>query len=450
MRHQLQTKIDPKIVLASQMLQLNSLELEQTVESELQENPALERVDEFEEPLTHDEILGSVAPDELKPGEGNYEAVRSAPQDSESHDWTDFAAAADSLWDHLLGQMHTALPPELHRLADYYVGSVNERGYLTISVEEAALDCGASLEDSRLVFEALRACEPSGVGATDLRDCLLLQLRQPETDAERLARHLILKEWSELVARNTRGIVRRLKLEEEQVQAALDEILKLQPFPGEGFRVHRAPSRSARSVSAPPDVRISLSEAGWLVEVPGMGAGSLRISRAYERRLENLKGAGRAHTDERRHLTEFVERAERFLEALRQRRGQLMNIGRYLVQHQAGFVQTGDYKFLADLTRSRLAKDLGVHESTISRATNGKFLQICTGEVVSFDVLFKPALRVQKMIEEILSHENPDNPLSDERISEILAERGVKVARRTVNKYRDRKKLLSSRHRRTG
>lgn len=96
-----------------------------------------------------------------------------------------------------------------------------------------------------------------------------------------------------------------------------------------------------------------------------------------------------------------------------------------------------------------MAAELGLHESTISRATAGKFVQIANGEVVSFEVFFKPGLRVQKMIEEILQHENPDNPLSDDAISHLLAKRGVQVARRTVNKYRDRTKLLSSRKRRS-
>jgi RNA polymerase sigma-54 factor len=123
-------------------------------------------------------------------------------------------------------------------------------------------------------------------------------------------------------------------------------------------------------------------------------------------------------------------------------------LGNFLLQHQLGFIATGDYKFLVPLTRSHIARTLGVHESTISRATADKFVQIGNGEVISFEVFFKPALRIQKMIEEILATENPSNPLSDERISEMLAEQGVVVARRTVNKYRDKTKLLSSRKRR--
>lgn len=429
-------------------MQLNQLELEQMVASELVENPALERIEEAEDMISDEEILRVVAPEELNPSGGNYEAERSRPNDTESLDWMDLASSSDSLWDHLIAQMQSALPSELHLLAAYFVGSVNERGYLNVSVEEAALDCGASLEEAEAVFAALRDCEPPGVGATDLRDCLLLQLREAESNAEKLARRMVSKHWDELVARNTKAIIRKCKVDEELAEAAFEVILALQPFPGESFRLHRRAVGSEKSFSAPPDLRISLTESGWIVEAPGPSRQTLQVSRTYESRLGVLAEKRRACPDEKRHLSEFVERAQRFLDALGQRRAQLMNIGHYLVERQAGFIKTGDYKFLAELTRTQMARDLGVHESTISRATNGKFLQISTGEVVSFDVLFKPALRIQKMIEEILAHENPDSPLSDERIAELLAAKGVHVARRTVNKYRDRKKLLSSRRRR--
>ncbi len=444
-----QVRIDPKIVLSSQLLQLSSLELDQAIESELMENPALERIEEAQEPVSHEEILRTIAPDEFNQTGGSYEGVRSRPNDGEATDWTDLASSSDSLWDHLIGQMHLMVPARLHKTADYFVGSVNDRGYLTISIEEAALDCGVSLEEAQEVFDTLRQCEPEGVGATDLRDCLMLQLRTPHSDAERLARRFVAKEWDDLVSRNIRGLVRKTKADEELVQAAFDVILSLKPFPGEGFEARQHSGRQAKSVSAPPDVSLSLTESGWMIEVPGFSSSSLRISRSYERRLIVLRQTARTSLDEKRHITEFVDRAQRFLDALSQRQQQLMNIGTYLVEKQSGFVKTGDYKFLASLTRSQMAKDLGVHESTISRATNGKFLQLATGEVVAFDVLFKPALRIQKMIEEILAHENPDSPLSDDRIAQLLEAKGVKVARRTVNKYRDRKKLLSSRHRRT-
>ena len=330
------------------------------------------------------------------------------------------------------------------------VGSINERGYLTCTVEDAALDCNTSLEEAEEVLKALRSCEPAGVGAEDLRDCLALQLRGAKTDAERLARSMVKRHWDELVSRNKQAICRAYKADEEIVEAAFDAILELNPFPGEFYSMQESTSTSEKVIPAQPDIVITLDQAGFLVEVPGPSPIHLRVSRAYEKRKTEISESWTPDAAEKRHVSEYIGRAHRFLDALTQRRQSMARLGKYLVEHQGGFVKTGEYKFLRPLTRSQVAKDLGVHESTISRATNGKFIQIVTGDIVSFDVFFKPALRIQKMIEEILETENPGSPMSDERIAKLLAEKGVKVARRTVNKYRDRTKLLSSRLRRTG
>jgi len=444
-------RVDPKIVLGSQLLQMSGMELEQAISSELLENPALERIDDFEDPLTIDEILKSVAPDELKPSGTDREVLRSMPNDTPDVDWLDLTASSDSLWDHLIAQLKVRLDESLWDLATYFVGSVNERGYLTCTIEDAALDCAATLEQADEVLRALQDCEPAGVGAADLRECLILQLRSATTDAERLARIILRRSWDELVARDRKSICRVYEVTEEIADEVFDVILGLNPFPGESYS-HQSGGHISRHKTLPaqPDIVITLEEAGYLIEIPGPSPIHLRVNPAYEKRKREITGKRDTDPAERRHLDEFVDRAHRFLDALTQRRQQLARIGKHLVEEQGGFVRTGEYRFLVPLTRSQVAKSLGVHESTISRATAGKFVQIVNGDVVSFETFFKPALRIQKMIEEILESENPNSPLSDERIAQMLEEKGVSVARRTVNKYRDRTKLLSSRLRKTG
>lgn len=444
-------RVDPKVVLGSHMLQLSGQELEQLIQSELMENPALDRLDDFEDVVGIDEILKSVAPQELKPGSSDRELLRSMPNDTPDVDWLDLTVSDESLWDHLLAQMRVRLEDRYLDLAAYFVGSVNDRGYLICTVEDAALDCGTSLEEAQFVLDALRSCEPAGVGAIDLRDCLTLQLREAQTEPERLARIILKRNWEQLVARDKKSICKKYNLDPELAEAAFEVITGLNPFPGESFsRQSFANSSKHKTVSAQPDVVITLEEAGYLIEVPGPSPVHLRVNPAYEKRRAELKKKRGLDPAESRHVNEFVERAQRFLDALTQRRQQLARIGKYLVEHQGGFVRTGEYRFLKPLTRSKVAADLGVHESTVSRATAGKFVQIVNGDTVSFDVFFKPALRIQKMIEEILESENPSSPLSDERIAQMLEEKGVSVARRTVNKYRDRTKLLSSRLRKSG
>jgi RNA polymerase sigma-54 factor len=264
-----------------------------------------------------------------------------------------------------------------------------------------------------------------------------------------MARFMIKNCWEDLVARNVDAIQRKYKADPALVESAFEVILSLNPFPGEGYSLHSHNPMSERTNPALPDLQFTLDEAGWVIEVLGPSPMSLRVSRSYLRRQVQLDTMRRAPKSEKRHIDEYVGRAKMFKEALEQRRKLLGEMGKYLIAKQGGFISTGDYQFLKALTRSKLANDLGVHESTISRATNGKFCQLANGEIVPFEVFFKPALRVQKMIEDILNYENPGNPLSDEQIRELLAEKGVKVARRTVNKYRTRTKMLSSRQRRS-
>lgn len=445
-----QVRVDPKVVLGSHLLEVSQIELEQAIEAELQENPALERIDDFEEPVTFDEIVSSIAPRDRSRQTDDHEQARSVPQDaSYDLDWTDLAGTNDSLLDHLLGQLRVALPARLWPLVTYFVGSINDRGYLTCTVEEAALDCDALLEDAETVLAALKACEPAGVGAADLRECLWLQTRDATTEAEKLARAMLKRNWDDLVSRDSRAVMRCYGVDRETVDAAFDVILRLSPFPGEAFADGHKRTRRDDPATVRPDVVLRFDPTGWIVEVPGPNALSLRLDPAYARRRAELNDKPWSNA-ERRHVFEFSQRAEQFIDAISDRRRTLALIGKHLVECQTGFVQTGEYRFLGTLTRTQVARDLGLHESTVSRATNGKFVQIATGDLVSFDIFFKPALRVQKLIEEILAHENPDNPLSDDRISQMLAERGVKVARRTVNKYRDQSKQLSSRLRRAG
>jgi RNA polymerase sigma-54 factor len=436
------------MVLGSHLLQLSQVELEQAIDAEVAENPAIERLHEDSEPVTEEQILRSIAPTELKFKADDYERRRSVSGDDDADDWTDFAVCPPSLRDHLWVQIERKLPPELHSLGQYVVESLNAKGYLDEPNEEIALAAGASLEEVELVVSALHKCEPSGIGARNLEECLLLQLQRAETVEERLARAILKSFLDEFLARRTMRIARRYGVMPSLVEAAFDVISVLHPFPGESFS-HSTRQSGGKSTAAFADLIISRSEDGWSVDIAGSDSNSLCVSRSYRKRCDELKRSGRQLADERRHVQSYVRRAEDFISCIDLRRQTLRTIGEYLLREQMAFLNTGSYQFLKPLTRSQLATDLGIHESTVSRATAGKFVQVPGGNVISFEIFFKPALRVQKMIEEILAMENPNDPLSDERIAEILAERGVQVARRTVNKYRDRTKLLSSRKRKT-
>lgn len=442
-------RVDPKVVLSSQVLQLNQHELEQAIEAEIEENPALERLQDDADPVTDECVLKIVAPDELKPTSEDFEYHRSLPNDEAKADWVDLAASETTLEEHLRAQLLPMLSKAHRFLGEYVVASINEKGYLEIPIEEIALATGVSLEEAEMVLGHLHACEPAGVGARDVQECLLLQLRDADTLEKKLARNIVKKYMDDFLARRTRGLMRKFKVLPDVIEAAFDEILALNPFPGEGFESNHSSLITRSAAAVVPDLIITRSEQGWEVQITGADPNSLAIDRGYRKRYQDLQGGTRMDAHEKSHVKTYVGRASTFIQSVHQRRKTLRKIGEYLVQHQTSFVTTGSYEFLRALTRSQMAQDIGMHESTVSRATMGKFVQIANGEVVSFEVFFKPALRVQKMIEEILERENPNRPLSDEAIAKLLAERGVIVARRTVNKYRDRTRLLSSRARKS-
>lgn len=442
-------KVDPRVVLSSQLLQLSQIELEQAIESEMNENPALERIQDDTEPITEEAILKAVAPHELRPTSEDFEFVRSIPSDDHTTDWIDLAHSTPSLHEHLRAQLLPMLPGDKRFVGEYLIECVNDKGYLTTDLEEIALALECSLEDVEEALRTLQACEPSGVGARNLKECLLLQLQGPQSFEGKLARKILRESMDDFVAKRISTLSRRYRVLPGVVDQAFDIVLGLSPFPGEGFSASSAISTSRRSQGITADLRLTRTDAGWQVEVLGPEPSSLRVSRSYQRRVGEIDNMRNAPKDERRHLATHIQRATDFIGCIEQRRQTMRKIGEYLVKGQTGFITTGQYQFLQPLTRCKMAKDIGIHESTVSRATMDKFVQIGNGEIVAFEVFFKPALRVQKMIEDILTTENPGSPLSDEAIAKMLAKRGVVVARRTVNKYRDRTRLLSSRKRRS-
>jgi len=432
----------PQTILKSELLALSVDDLDAALQRELDENPALERIDEGSDPAA------PAAGEGPWPGvsqRGNITDATTFNRDDDAlPDWQEIAGAEDGVLAHLEAQLLPSLPARLRRVAEYYLGSLDARGYLQTTVEDVANETGVSWEDANLVLERLHACEPPGVGARSLRECLLLQLRHPENPCERMARSILEAHFDDFVARRMRSLCRSLGALPGVVEEACALITSLNPFPLD------LEGRAAGNPVCPvrEDLVIERSDTNWQVRTLGIEPECLHISRAYEQRLGRSQRGGLDRA-ERQHIEQAILRAQNFIEALRNRKQILLRIGAFLIERHAGFLATGDQRFLNPHSKAILAEALGVHESTISRATKGKFVRIATGETVPFSVFFKSAGKVQRMIEEILATENPASPLSDQQVAQLLEERGVRVARRTVNKYRDAARLLSSRRRRS-
>lgn len=430
--HRLETslRVDPRLVVAARVMALSAMELDAAIDAEVAENPALERT-EREEPV----VAFQFAERE------DREAQRCRPPDDAGPDPAERVVAPSLTRDGVRLTLLAKLPWELRALGDYLVGMLDGRGYLRESDEEIALAMGESLEAVAVAVAALQSCDPPGVGARGVRDGLRLMLEREGTAAAGLAARMLEDALEDLIARRTARLAKRFGVKAAEIEAAYAALLAQDPSP---FGDEGLPAAQP----AQPDLALVRTEAGWTVEVAGPGLAEVRASRAYLRQRRRLASDLRADAVERRHVEAHLERAERFISALEARRDTLRRLGEALLREQGGFVATGDARFLRPLTRAMLAEALGIHESTLSRATANKFVRIGTGETVSFATFFTPALRIQGMIEEILAVENPANPLSDERIRALLAEQGVNVARRTVAKYRTRGRTLSSRERR--
>lgn len=453
-QHRLDTELrtvlraDPSLVLRSKVLALSQFELEQAIENELNDNPALERIDGESETIEEAEILRQIAPQELRQVPEDFERVRCTSPDESKADWVDLAPSGSDLREHVLAQLLLAIPEGLHKIGSYLVHSLDERGFLTASPEEIALALNCSLPDVEAAIEALKRCEPRGVGASGIIEALTLQLSDLATFESRLAAQILEHDLDDLIARRTARLSRAYRVMPVVVENVYELILQLNPNPANGFGGGSS-SLFLADRSVTPDLVLRRTENDWEIEPVGGDPSTLRVEATYRARLAQLRKSPHPDEAEFAHLSEFTNRAVQFIQSLKDRRRTLRQIGAYLIEKQGSFVSTGRYEFLQSLTRTKMARELGIHESTVSRATMGKYVQIANGDVVPFEVFFKPALRVQKMIEDLLEQENPAEPLSDSKIAEILAARGIHIARRTVNKYRERRKMLNSRGRRS-
>lgn len=425
----------------ARMLSLNSEELLKLIEQELEENPALETTDE--------ERVRVVTP---TPPTLSLDADSSIlSEESDADDWFELRLASPpmDLKAHVLGQLRLMVAPPLLPIAEHLVESLDCCGYLRTEVEDVALFLNACLEDVEQVLEQLQACDPPGVGARDLRECLLLQLRaiQPMPDGEVYEwTHRVLHDgWEEFTSGRWQALQRRLKLSAEALEAVKQFIRgELRPYPACEMEAAEVPYEQV--VSQAPDIVVRVSQSGLFIEIDGAYQDALQLSPAYlEQAIRLTRGELRCAEDEREHIQHYLERARVFLQALQQRYQTLKRIMEAIAQQQYSFLMTSDARFLQPMTRVEVAQATGFHRSTVGRAVRNKRLQLPSGMVVPLDVFFDASYRTAMLIQQILeAHEGDGKRLTDAEIAQKLSEMGIEVARRTVAKYRQRHSILSS------
>lgn len=464
LRQTLSQKIDPKLIMANSILQLTSLELQQVVEQELAENPALEVPEEdpcvsCDQPKTlcidcpfHKQTVSTDETD-LSIYEMEQPIDFAADADDNDADFISNIRAEITLHDHLTDLLRAALSSNHWEVGEYIISNINDSGYLEGSVEEFAHDMGKDIDEVASVLAVIQTFDPPGVGARDIQECLKLQLERLAEDdkGNNIALVMVRDFWQEMLAGKIGRIARRLKVSAKDVVAAIDFIKRqLNPYPGNSFRPPYQTDANDFSSSVRPDVIVRKSAAGYEIEVAGHDQFVLNISQTYRRMYEDIKngGAQKYTSDDKKHICEFVERADLFIRNINQRRRTLRQITKSVIEYQQGYLEAQTKSFLRPLTRTRIARMVKLHESTVSRATANKYIQLPSEEVVSFDFFFDGSVSAKDMIGELIATEDKTSPLSDQQIAQILQERGFDVARRTVVKYREAQKILSSRQRR--
>ncbi|NNJ10653.1 RNA polymerase factor sigma-54 [Chloroflexales bacterium ZM16-3] len=431
-------RVTPALLNLAHLLSLPSLDLEQAVRHELEENPALEEVEAEDTlcprcgrpliegicmrcdiPSTGDDLFGAA------PGEETLDPLL-------------FVAAPRSLNEILLDDLYASLPASEHPVALTLIGSLDDQGFLSDDPEDIAASLGVDPRRVAAVLARLREIGPPGIAARDSRECMLAQIDDLASEGVTSlhARAIVDVHMADLAARRYRQIARALGIGTDEVAAARTFIAEnLWPYPAQAITPDIL--GTSRTRYRTPDIAIIIVEDAFVVEVLNSQRRALRLNPLYQ---ELAAHAATLEDAERAHVQEFISRARVFLSNLRQRESTLKRIGEVIVEHQADFLRHG-VRHLLPMTRAEIAVELGVHESTVSRATSDKTAQIPSGDLLPVSEFFVSARGVQDVLRELIDCEDKARPLSDQLLCEQLADMGYPIARRTVAKYRDLMKI---------
>jgi RNA polymerase sigma-54 factor len=454
----------PQLQQAIKLLQLSRLELQQAVREELEVNPALE---ESVEGAPEEESAPTPSAEEVKPaeegglidrvdweyyfGEGGREGrVQRDPEEEDGRPYYENTLTRrPSLADHLESQVRLlGLSPSEEEAAFYLIGNIDENGYLKTTVEEAAQALSLSVDEVAQALAKVQTLDPLGVGARDLRECLLIQAREKGDGFEIPLR--ILEEHFDLFSKgDVAGVARRLKASKETVKEAFQKLVSLWPKPGRAY--------SGDDVQyITPDVYVFKMDDRWIITLNEDGQPRLRLS-SYYRNL--LAGGGQEMPKEdREFLKQKVNSALWFIKSIEQRKRTIYKVVESIIKLQGDFLEKGP-KHLRPLTLRDVAEDIEMHESTVSRVTSGKYVYTPHG-IFELKYFFNSGLNreggeddiasksVKEKIREIIRAEGENKPLSDQELMRLLQNQGIRIARRTVTKYRAQLGLLSSSGRR--
>ncbi len=451
----LQTKLAQKLLITPQMkqslnlLQMPVTELLQELNEIMAENPVLEEIDvqASEEEKIKDEFLEILKQVDWDDFYGHHDEIFYTPNDDENVDYDKFISKTPTLNEHLLFQLHILdLPEEDLKVGEYIIGNLTDAGYFRLDIEEASKELKVSTDKFKEILSIIQQFDPTGIASTSLSECILIQLKSMEVnpyDIE-IVKDILENYEEEFINKEYDKIKNSLELDNETFDALLKYIRKTDPKPGLRF--------SGNNNYITPDVYITKKDGKYEVTLNESEFPSLKLN-SYYLKLVRSKDLDK---DTKSFVEEKVKNAVWLLKSLNQRQKAIYKVVKAIVEVQKDFLD--DFSnHLKPLKLKDIAEMTDLHESTVSRVTAGKYAQ-CGHSIIELKSFFMKSLSsnngsvsvtsVKDEIKKIIESEPREKPYSDQKIVEILQKKGIKIARRTVAKYREELSIPSTSQRR--
>ncbi|EKS7433967.1 RNA polymerase factor sigma-54 [Escherichia coli] len=452
-----QLAMTPQLQQAIRLLQLSTLELQQELQQALESNPLLEQIDTHEEIDTRetqdsetldtaDALEQKEMPEEL-PLDASWDTIYTAGTPSgTSGDYIDDelpvyqGETTQTLQDYLMWQVELTPFSDTDRaIATSIVDAVDDTGYLTVPLEDILESMGdeeIDIDEVEAVLKRIQRFDPVGVAAKDLRDCLLIQLSQFDKTTPWLEEaRLIISDHLDLLANHDfRTLMRVTRLKEDVLKEAVNLIQSLDPRPGQSIQ-------TGEPEYVIPDVLVRKHNGHWTVELNSDSIPRLQINQHYASMCNNAR-----NDDDSQFIRSNLQDAKWLIKSLESRNDTLLRVSRCIVEQQQAFFEQGE-EYMKPLVLADIAQAVEMHESTISRVTTQKYLHSPRG-IFELKYFFSSHVNtegggeasstaIRALVKKLIAAENPAKPLSDSKLTSLLSEQGIMVARRTVAKYRE-------------
>lgn len=472
LQQKLQQKLSPQQIQVIRMLEVPALEMEERIKQEIEENPALDTCEDensseetyqdedgIEHSYDEDFSLGDYKNEDDIP---DYKLNLVNGNDDEKRDEYGYATST-SLHDYLLDQLRLkSISEEENELATYIIGNIDQDGYLrrelTAMVDDYSFQQGKPIEDKNMedALKIVQSLEPSGIAATSLQQCLIIQLeRKKQTESIKIATEILRNHFEEFSKRHYDKIMKRYNIDEDGFKTITQEIIKLNPKPGASW----SSVLEENSVQLVPDFILDNEDGKLILSLNNKNIPELRINQSYSNMLEEYSNNKGNQSKEMKDAVLFVKQkldsAKWFINAVKQRQETLQRTMQAIVNRQHDFFLEGDETKLKPMILKDISDDTGYDISTISRVSNSKFVQTEFG-VIPLKFLFSEtmqndqgeeisAVEIKRILQDCISGEDKRKPLTDGELADILKEKGYIIARRTVAKYREQLNLPVSR-----